>query len=147
MAGGADTSGYQDDDDGGGMITDINVTPLVDVCLVLLIIYMVTAQVISAIPGVETPKAVTGEEVRTTLALTIDKERRLFLNGDRVEDPKLVSEYLRGAVAGNPDIQAVITADVAVPYGDFVTLIDLIREAGVKKYALTVGDKPRPPEQ
>ena len=142
MAGGAS---YQDEDDGTGMITDINVTPLVDITLVLLIIFMVTAKLIvnRAIPGVETPKAVTGEEVRTTLALTIDKDRQWYLNGDRVEDTRVVADYLKKAVAQNPEIQAVITADTGVPYGDFVTMIDLIRESGVKKYALTVGDKQR----
>jgi biopolymer transport protein ExbD len=142
VAGGAS---YQDEDEGGGIISEINVTPLVDITLVLLIIFMVTAKLIvnRAIPGVETPKAVTGEEVRTTLALTIDKDRKLYLNGDQVADTGVVSEYLKRAVAQNPEIQAVITADTGVPYGDFVTLIDLIRESGVKKYALTVGDKPR----
>jgi biopolymer transport protein ExbD len=144
MAGGGGSI-YDDEDSGGGMINEINVTPLVDIVLVLLIIFMVTAKLIvnRAIPGVETPKATTGEEVRTTLALTIDRDRRLYLNGDAVADKKAISDYLRGAVASNPDIQAVITADGNVPYADFVGLVDLIREAGVKKYALTVGDKPK----
>jgi biopolymer transport protein TolR len=144
MAGGGGSL-YDDEDGGGGIISDINVTPLVDIILVLLIIFMVTARLIvnRGIPGVETPKAVTGEEVRSTLALTIDRARTLYLNGDPVTDKKAMADYLRRAAAENPEVQAVITADTGVPYGDFVELIDLIREAGVKKYALTVGDKPR----
>jgi biopolymer transport protein ExbD len=144
MAGGGPSSPYADDDEGGGIISDINVTPLVDITLVLLIIFMVTARLIvsRAIPGVDTPKAATGEEVRTTLALTIDQNRALFVNGERTDNATAES-LLRRAVAQNPDLQAVITADNSIPYGDFVGLIDLVRVAGIKKYALTVSEKPR----
>jgi biopolymer transport protein ExbD len=146
MAGGAGSM-YDDDDGGGGAISEINVTPLVDITLVLLIIFMVTARLIvnRAIPGVETPKAVTGEDVKTTLALTIDKERKLYVNG-QPSDRAALPAYLEKAVAANPEIQAVITADGGVPYADFVTLVDTVRVAGVKKYALTVGDMPPPKE-
>jgi biopolymer transport protein ExbD len=145
MAGGGGGSVYEDDDEGGGLISDINVTPLVDITLVLLIIFMVTARLIMnrAIPGVEAPKAASGEEVRTTLALTIDQARSLYVNGEKVADRKEVSDRLRRAVAQNPEVQAVITADNSVPYGDFVGVIDLVRLSGVKKYALTVSEKPK----
>jgi biopolymer transport protein TolR len=143
--GGGPDSLYEDEEGSGGIISEINVTPLVDIVLVLLIIFMVTARLIvsRAIPGVETPRASSGEEVRTTLALTIDQERALFVNGERIGDPRQASDLLRRAVADNPDVQAVITADNTVPYGDFVGLIDLVRLAGIKKYALTVTEKPR----
>ena len=143
--GGSGGSVYSDDDDGGGIISDINVTPLVDITLVLLIIFMVTARLIMnrAIPGVEAPKAASGEEVRTTLALTIDQHRALFVNGQAVPDEQAMGAALRHAVAQNPDVQAVITADNAIPYGDFVSLIDLVRLSGIKKYALTVAEKPK----
>ena len=145
MAGGAGSS-YEDDDEGGGIISDINVTPLVDITLVLLIIFMVTARLIMnrAIPGVEAPKAASGEEVRTTLSLTIDQSRALFVNGQKVPDEQAMGTALRQAVAQNPEVQAVITADNTIPYGDFVSLIDLVRLSGIKKYALTVAEKPRP---
>ena len=143
MAGGAGESPYADDDAGEEIISQINVTPLVDIVLVLLIIFMVTARLIvsRAIPGVDTPKAASGEEVRTTLALTIDASRALFVNGERT-DEKTAGELLRRAVAQNPDVQAVITADNTIPYGDFVALIDLVRLSGIRKYALTVSEKP-----
>jgi biopolymer transport protein ExbD len=133
-----------DDEDSGGMITDINVTPLVDITLVLLIIFMVTAHLIvnKAIPGVDTPKAASGEEVRSTLALTIDQSRALFVNGQKVTDDRQMAEILKRAVVQNPDVQAVVTADNSVPYGDFVQLIDAVRLSGIKKYALTVTEKP-----
>ena len=143
MAGGASFGG---DEDPGRMIVDINVTPLVDITLVLLIIFMVTARLIMnrAIPGVEAPKAASGEEVRTTLSLTIDQSRALFVNGQKVPDEQAMGTALRQAVAQNPEVQAVITADNTIPYGDFVSLIDLVRLSGIKKYALTVAEKPRP---
>jgi biopolymer transport protein ExbD len=144
MAGG---SVYEDDDEGGGIISDINVTPLVDITLVLLIIFMVTARLIlnRAIPGVEAPKAASGEEVRTTLALTIDQHRELFVNGQKVADQREMGDALKRAVVQNPEVQAVITADNTIPYGDFVALIDLVRLSGIKKYALTVSEKPKEP--
>ncbi len=140
MAGG---SVYEDDDEGGSIISDINVTPLVDITLVLLIIFMVTARLIlnRAIPGVEAPKAASGEEVRTTLALTIDAKRALYVNGEPTNE-KAAGVLLRRAVAQNPDVQAVITADNTIPYGDFVALIDLVRLSGIRKYASTVSEKP-----
>ena len=145
MAGGGGSI-YEDDGEGGGIISDINVTPLVDITLVLLIIFMVTARIIvnRAIPGVDTPKAASGEQVQTTLALTIDSSRALFVNGQKVAGAEAAQEYLKAAVAKNPEIQAVITADNTVPYGDFVSLIDTVRLAGIKKYALTVTEKPKP---
>jgi biopolymer transport protein ExbD len=138
---------YEDDDEGGSIIADINVTPLVDITLVLLIIFMVTARLIMAraIPGVEAPKAASGEEVRATLALTIDQHRALFVNGEMVADQKAMGNALRRAVTSNPEVQAVITADNTIPYGDFVNLIDLVRLSGIKKYALTVAEKPKEP--
>jgi len=140
MAGGA--SLYEDDDNGGGAIVDINVTPLVDIVLVLLIIFMVTAKLIAgrAIP-VESPKTVSGQKVETTLALTIDKNRQLFLNGQPAPDRAKVREYIAKAVQANSEIQAVVTADVVVPHGDVMELIDLVKVAGVKRFALTVEEK------
>ncbi len=141
--GGDSDSIYDDDEGGGGIISDINVTPLVDITLVLLIIFMVTAHLIikRAIPGVQTPSAASGEDVRTTLQLTIDKDRTLYLNGDKVPNVQAMGASLKTALAQNPDVQAVITADNTVPYGDFVSVIDEVRLSGIKNYALTVTDK------
>jgi biopolymer transport protein ExbD len=139
MAGGS----LYDDDEGGGIIADINVTPLVDISLVLLIIFMVTAHIIvsKGIPGVQKPKASTGEEVKTTLELTIDKDHQIFVNKAKYDADDQVVAYLKNAYDANHDVQAVITADESVPYGSFVDLVDLVREAGIQKYALSVIDK------
>ena len=141
MAGGS--SIYEDDDGGGGAIVDINVTPLVDIVLVLLIIFMVTAKLIAGRAiSVESPKTVSGEHVQTTLALTIDKTRQLYLNGQAMTDRTRVKAFVEQAVKDNPEIQAVVTADVVVPHGDVMELIDLVKLAGVKRFALTVEEKP-----
>ena len=87
MAGGA--GGYGNDDDSGRMIVDINVTPLVDITLVLLIIFMVTASLIVN-PAHQGRPAQGGvghrDRPRRTLALTLNKEGVLFLNGERSSD-------------------------------------------------------------
>ncbi len=133
MAGGAST--YQDEG-GDAPIVDINVTPLVDIVLVLLIIFMVTASLIVN-PGIkaELPKAASGEEIRTTLALTILKDGTLHVNGEqRTEEEARV--IIRAAVRGNPDIQAIIAADKTVAHGDWVHLVDIAKLAGVRKFAV-----------
>ena len=81
MAGG--TSQFEDDDS-GRMITEINVTPLVDIVLVMLIIFMVTTSyIVTPAIKVDLPKAATGsDQAKTTLGLTITKDGSLFLNGD-----------------------------------------------------------------
>jgi biopolymer transport protein TolR len=133
---------YEDDEGGAGAIVDINVTPLVDIVLVLLIIFMVTAKLIAGRGiQVESPKTVTGEHVQTTLVLTLDKGRALYLNGQPAPDREKVKAYVEKPVKENPEIQAVVTADVLVPHGDVMELIDLIRVAGVKRFALTVEEK------
>jgi biopolymer transport protein ExbD len=136
MAGG---SLYNDDDGAGaGAISDINVTPLVDVTLVLLIIFMVTAKLIVARGiSVDSPKTASGEDVKSTLQVTIDKERKLYVNGDpypTIDGAKARVEEMR---RDNPNVKAIITADTTVPHGDVMRVIDFVKLAGVTKFALT----------
>ncbi|MDY0058658.1 MAG: biopolymer transporter ExbD [Myxococcota bacterium] len=122
------------DDD---LIDSINVTPLVDVMLVLLIIFMVTASYIvePAIP-VELPKAVTSEEtVQTTLALVLTKDGKLFLNGEEATE-ELLRAKVKEELVKHPDVQAIIAADKDVSHGAVVHLIDVIKLSGVVKFAL-----------
>ena len=137
MAGGA--SGYGNDDDSGRMIVDINVTPLVDITLVLLIIFMVTVSyIVSPSIKVDLPQAGSGgEQQRTALALTLTAQGALFLNGAPSNDTAL-AQYVAGALPRNPDLQAVIAADRAVAHGAVVHLIDVVRRAGVRRFAINV---------
>ena len=141
MAGGA--GGYGNDDDSGRMIVDINVTPLVDITLVLLIIFMVTASLIVN-PGikVDLPKAASGTETsKSTLALTLNKQGELFLNGEKSDDAGVV-RFIGSELPKNPQLQAIIAADKVVPHGDVIHIIDLVKRSGVHKFAISTDREP-----
>lgn len=131
MAGGA-----QDDDD---MITAINVVPLVDIILVVLIIFMLTANIIAKQSlKVELPEAATGEASDpTTLALTLDEEGKLYLNGAPT-DLESLGKYLPEVKASDPKAQAVIAAHKSRSHGEVVSLIDFVRQHGIYKFALNI---------
>ena len=140
MAGRAAASGEADDDEAGSMIADINVTPLVDVTLVLLIIMMVAAPLISAAQSiqVELPRAASGGETpRTTIALTLRKDGALFL-GDQPISEGEAQKKIRAEHASNPGVQAIIAADRGVPYGGVMRLIDLVKSEGITRFALDI---------
>jgi biopolymer transport protein ExbD len=128
-----------EDDDSGRMITEINVTPLVDITLVLLIIFMVTTTyIVNPSIKVELPKAMSGtDQTRTTLALTLTKDGQLYLNGDRSDEAQ-VAKQIAAELPKNPDLQAIIAADKIVPHGSVVHIIDFVKRAGVRKFAINV---------
>jgi biopolymer transport protein ExbD len=130
----AATQGSEDE-----IIPSINITPLVDIFLVLLIIFMITSSVVDqkSIP-VNLPKAAhAGSEAPKASGLLVDKERRLFLDGE-LRDSAQVADLLKLAVAADEEHQVLIGADQDLPYRNVVEVIDLIRGAGVRKYALKV---------
>ena len=114
MAGGA--SSYGNDDDGGRMIVDINVTPLVDITLVLLIIFMVTASyIVSPAIKVDLPKAASGtEQTKTTLALTLAKEGAPVPERPAQQRRRRSSSLIGVELPKNPELQAIIAADKVV---------------------------------
>ncbi len=118
-------------------ITGINVTPLVDIVLVLLVIFMMTASFIVA-PAihVDLPKAKSGEETpQSTLSLVLTKEGALYLNNTQVQ-PDDVRRYIRGQRADGKELQAVIAADGNVIHAKVIALIDLIKTEGVTSFAI-----------
>ncbi len=139
----ASTLGSGDEDE---IISGINVTPLVDITLVLLIIFMVTATyIVRETIEVDLPEAANaGETVQTTLALVIDAQGRIFLNGEPTTEreiaravPKLRAE----AKARGETLQAILSADASIPHGKVVHLIDLIKGLGVTHFALNIEKK------
>jgi biopolymer transport protein ExbD len=120
------------------IISDINVTPLVDVMLVLLVIFMVTATYIVAqsIP-VDLPEAGTGEDVVTTLAITITEDGTYYLDGQRVDEAKIKQTIARTR-QDNPDVRVIIAADQRLEHGKVVRVIDLVRKLGVAKFAINI---------
>jgi biopolymer transport protein ExbD len=124
------------DDDG---ITDINITPFVDIILVVLIIFMVTATYIVA-PSIKVnlPDAATGENTeQSSLGLTLTAEGKLYLNGEVVTEDHL-REVIRSEKARNKDVVCLIAADKTVMHGDVVHLIDVVRQEGVAKFAINI---------
>jgi biopolymer transport protein ExbD len=119
-------------------ITGINVTPLVDVVLVLLIVLMVTAgYIVSQTIPVDLPKGETGETTSITLAITVDREGRTFLDGQAVAKDVLRTR-IRQAHARDRETRAVIAADGSTRHREVVGVIDLLRQEGVSRFAINV---------
>lgn len=122
-----------------GMITEINVTPLVDIMLVLLIIFMLTANLIAkqAIE-VELPKAAQGSTpTPTTLAVTLTRDGQMFLNGQPVTPEQLRAD-VKAALAKDPKTQAIIAGDKDVSHGRVVWVLDVIKSLGVVSFAIQI---------
>ncbi len=132
MAGGAG----EDED---GMISQINVTPLVDITLVLLIVFMVTAKIIvsSALP-LDLPKAASGDTVQLVFSIDMRENGEIYINNDRVQDEKQIMAKAKKALADNPKIRAVIRAGKAVPHGKVIRMLDMLKTAGINKIAFGV---------
>jgi biopolymer transport protein ExbD len=123
------------DDD---IITGINVTPLVDVTLVLLVILMVTASYVASrsIP-MELPKSATAESTPTTLTVSIDKDGHTFLDAEAIDEATLQNK-IRAARRADAETRAVIAADGRVNHARVVRVMDLLRRENVTKFAFNV---------
>ena len=132
MAGGA-----QDDPDDA--ISGINVTPLVDITLVLLIIFMVTAKIIvsQSIP-LDLPKAAKGTDVQTVFSIVMAANGSAQVDSRPVPNDDAIMSIARDAHAKNAELRAVIKADAAVPHGRVIHVLDLLKQAGVGKIAFGV---------
>lgn len=121
------------------VIQGINVTPLVDVVLVLLIVFMVTATyIVKETIEVELPRAASGgESVGTTLNLVLDKDGVLYLDG-APSSMELARQAVRAALAEDEGARAVISADRSVPHGEVVEVIDLVKTEGMIRFAINI---------
>jgi biopolymer transport protein TolR len=116
-------------------ITGINVTPLVDVTLVLLIIFMVTAKLIAGhgIP-LDLPKAASAGATQTMLTLSVDAEGKVMANGQPVDDQALRAQTQQ-ALRQNPELRTVIAASAQASHGSVMHVVDTVRDAGAIKIA------------
>ena len=124
----------------GGAITSINVTPLVDITLVLLIVFMVTAKLIVshvALP-VDLPKASTGNEVQEILSVVLAADGATQVNGARLGNDDEILPLAQRAQHDNKDLRAVIKADGDVPHRRVMHVLDVLRQAGVAKIGFGV---------
>ncbi len=120
-------------------ITGINVTPLVDIVLVLLIIFMVTANfIVRETKEVDLPKAAkSGETVQGIVNVVLDKDGKLFFDGSEVTEAELKAKIVE-AVKKEKEPRAIITADQSLNYGKVMKLIDLVQLQGIAKFALNI---------
>jgi len=132
----AGSSLYEDDEDSGA-ITDINVTPFVDVVLVLLVVFIVTAKLIVA-RGVEIdkPKASSGGDVQSTLRVSVNATGELFVNGDKYTTDADAVARIKTIAAATAKPKAIIAGDRKSAYGGVMRAIDLVQQAGVTAIAL-----------
>jgi biopolymer transport protein TolR len=119
----------------GGIIEGINVTPLVDIVLVLLIIFIVTAKMVVA-PSVplDLPQASTGEEVQSIFAVAITKDGKLMVDGKPADDANML-ELARAALAKDKELRAVIQADGDTTHRRVIDVLDRLKSAGLTKVA------------
>jgi biopolymer transport protein ExbD len=123
-----------------GTISEINITPFVDVVLVLLIIFMVTAKLVfspTKAKSLELPKAATADRVENVFAITVQKDESLLLDGKAVDEAGLVAAA-KDQHARHPLLKAVIQADGDVPHRRIIHLMDLLAKADLSQIAFAV---------
>ncbi len=125
--------------DNDDVISAINVTPLVDITLVLLIIFMVTAKIIVAqgMP-MDLPKAASGETVQTIFSVELTVDGKTRIDSKFVRNDDAVSGLAKTAKLKNKDLRAVIRADSKVEHGRVIHVLDLLKRAGIAKIAFAV---------
>jgi len=112
-------------------LADINITPLVDVVLVLLIIFMVTAPVLQSGIEVSVPKTRTVKEItEERMVISINKQQRVFLGNDPININE-IGGRLRQKVRDPQRQQIFVRADEDVPFGAFATLMDAVKQSGI----------------
>ena len=138
MAGG----NFRRDEDSLPAISEINVTPFVDVVLVLLVIFMVTApMLVREQMSVNLPKAQSGEKSASqSISIVIDKSGTIRVMEKVIQISDLVSE-IKSLLLANPNAQAVISADQETKHGDVVQVMDLIKSAGRTRFAIQIERK------
>jgi biopolymer transport protein TolR len=117
-------------------LSEINVTPFVDVVLVLLIIFMLTAPILQSGVEVNVPKTRTVKEItEERLVLSIDRQQRVYLGNDPININQIAGR-LRAKVR-DPERQAIyLRADKDVPFGAFAALMDSVKQAGITNVSI-----------
>ena len=128
-------SKFAGDDD---LIADINITPFVDIILVVLIVFMVTASVVPMAVQANLPSATTGEAMETTsIGLTLMEDGRLLMDGVSTT-PDAFAAALDTAFAEDPDTIVLIAAEELVAHGRVVWAMDVIKSSGISKFAFNI---------
>lgn len=130
----------------GTSLSDINIVPFVDVVLVLLIIFMITAPILQSGIEVELPKTRTVKEIgEDRLVVTIDRAQRVYLGNEPVNLRELGKKILEQS----PDARTravYVRSDATVPFGSWATVVDALRESGIENVSVVtepIGTRPR----
>jgi len=117
-------------------LADINITPLVDVVLVLLIIFMVTAPVLQSGIEVNVPKTKTVKEItEERIVITINKDQRVFLGNDAININQ-IADAIRKRVRDPRNQFIFVRADENVPFGAFATVMDAVKQSGITNVSI-----------
>ena len=137
-------SSSSNDDD--GTISGINVTPLVDIVLVLLIIFMVTARIIvsQSLP-MDLPHAAQGQQIQLVFGVELHQDGAILVDNKKLPGDEAIFPLAKEAYQKNNDLRAVIRADTAVQHGRVIRVLDLMKQAGISKIAFGVSAVPPEP--
>ena len=125
-------------DDDRELVAGINVTPMVDIILVLLIVFMVTANLIDQSEiDVRLPESDSGRSPTAALTVSMDRAGAIFLLEEKVDRNGLIAN-LRREAGLNPNVRVTLRADRSLPYGTVVNLLDAVKKAGIGKVAFAV---------
>ncbi len=132
-------------------MSEINVTPLVDVMLVLVVIFIITAPLLASSIKLDLPKtdAATASDAPKFVTVVVDKSAQIFLN-DKPTDLLGLAQSLAQSAKANPDTEVQLRADAAVPYGKVVEVMGVAQKAGLNRIGFianqpeTLGPAPQP---
>ena len=115
-------------------MSDINMTPLIDVMLVLLVIFIITAPLMSSSLRLDLPKsdAARPSDTPAFIAVSVDPQGRLFM-ADKELDAAALAERVAEAARSNPQTEVQLSADQAVPYGRVAELIGIVQKGGLTR--------------
>jgi biopolymer transport protein TolR len=121
---------------GTGIIAGINVTPLVDIMLVLLVIFIVTAKIMAtpALP-LDLPQAHQAQDLQTIVSIVIPTTGPTLMNGQPATTDDRLVQRARAALADDPNVRVVINAEGAVPHRRVVHVLDVLKGAGIIRVA------------
>jgi len=138
----------RDDEDDGGVLADINVTPLVDVMLVLLIIFMIAAPMLHQGIEVALPRAQAKnlpQKVEDPIVLSINRDGLVYLRETPVPNADLV-DRLKAQLQARPDDTVFLKGDRDAPYGRVVDVLDILQRGGIQHVGM-VTERPQHPEK